>query len=318
MRAHAQEEDQAEENAPPVAPEAESSWGLDVGQEIDPSLVVMSDLGGGSRYEVFAAWDRDLFCKVAVKVLRPDRLDSERSLASFEREAMMAEGLRHPNLVRLLRWNGRLPRPYIVLEHISAPSLDDLLDQEVNLSVPDILLLAIRMLSALHYLHERSLLHLDVKPSNVTTGDPPRLLDLSIARFAPGPLALRHAIGTPIYMAPEQCRHEHVMPATDIFGLGATLYEALTGVAPFRDGDQKAQAREERYPQLVERPVPLREVMPEVPALLHQFVMSCLEPDPSRRPRSAIDAAVMLHRVLEGFGEDDYLAWPRGSEVRPR
>jgi serine/threonine protein kinase len=296
--------------------EEPATWGLGRGAEIDPSLVVLEELGGGSRYEVFAAWDRDLFCKVAVKVVRPDRLDTERSLASFEREAMMAEGLKHPNLVRLLRWNAKLPRPYIVLEYISAPSLSDLLDDVGSISVPEILLLAIRMLSALHYLHERSLLHLDVKPGNVTTGDPPRLLDLSIARFAPGPLLLRHAIGTPEYMAPEQCRHERVTPATDIFGLGATLYEALTGMAPFQGGDLEAEKVEDRYPQLTERPAPLVEIMPGVPPLLDEFVMSCLAADPKRRPRSAVDAAVILHRVLEGFGDADLLAWPKGVRVR--
>ncbi len=293
-----------------------ATWGLGRGAEIDESLAVLEPLGGGSRYEVFAAWDRALFCKAAVKVLRPDRLDNERSLASFEREAMMAEGLRHPNLVRLLRWSATPPRPYIVLEFISAPALGDLLDEVGSVNVPEILLLAIRMLSALHYLHERSLLHLDVKPSNVTTGDPPRLLDLSIAQFAPGPVRLRHAVGTPAYMAPEQCRCEHVTPATDVFGLGATLYEALTGMAPFPEGDPDAATPEERYPQLAQRPAPLGEIMPGLPPLLDEFVMSCLSPDPARRPRSAVDAAVILHRVLEGFGDKDLLAWPKGMRVR--
>lgn len=298
------------------ATERKASWRLARGDEIDPGLVVIDELGGGTRYEVFEAWDRDLFCTVAAKVLRPDRIDNERSLASFEREAMMAEGLRHPNLVRLLRWNAKPPRPYIVLEFISAPTVSDLLDDVGHISVPEIVLLAIRMLSALHYLHERSLLHLDVKPGNITTGDPPRLLDLSIARFAPGPLRLRQAIGTPAYMAPEQCRREHVTPATDIFGLGATLYESLTGMAPFPRGDAGAATPEERYPQLVERPEPLREVMPGLPSLLDDFVMSCLAPDPAHRPPSAVEAAVILHRVLEGFGRTDLLAWPKGLRVR--
>lgn len=305
-----------EERTPAKPAEKPASWGLRTGSEIDPSLVVIEDLGGGSRYEVFAAWDRALFCKVAVKVLRPDRLDSERSLASFEREAMMAEGLRHPNLVRLLRWNGARPRPYIVLEHISAPTLSDLLERIGSVSVPEILLLAIRMLSALHYLHSSSLLHLDVKPSNITTGDPPRLLDLSVARFAPGPVKLRHAIGTPQYMAPEQCLKEHVSAATDIFGLGATLYEALTGVAAFRPGDDDAGSREERYPQLVEEPHPVHEIIPEIPRVLSDFVMSCLAREPDRRPPSAVDAAIALHRILEGFGHRELLAWPKGLNVR--
>jgi serine/threonine protein kinase len=296
--------------------EAPSNWGLRRGDEIDPTLVVIEPLGGGSRYEVIAAWDRELFCKVAVKVLRPDRVDNERSLASFEREAMMAEGLRHPNLVRLLRWSAALPRPYIVLEHISAPTLADLLEEVGSINVPEILLLAIRMLSALHYLHRRALLHLDVKPGNVTTGDPARLLDLSVARFAPGALKLRHAIGTPPYMAPEQCLHGHVTPATDVFGLGATLYEALTGMRPFSDGDPEAKEREQRYPQLVEDPVPPREIIAGLPALLDEFVMACLAREPELRPRSAVDAAVALHRVLEGFGHDELLPWPKGIAVR--
>lgn len=309
----------AEVKAPARPARAEPvSWGLRRGEEIDPTLVVIESLGGGSRYEVLAAWDRQLFCKAAVKVLRPDRLDSERSLASFEREAMMADGLRHPNLVRLLRWSPALPRPYIVLEHIGSPTLSDLLEDVGSISVPEILLLAIRMLSALHYLHSRSLLHLDVKPSNITTGDPPRLLDLSIARFAPGPVKLRYAIGTAPYMAPEQCLRGHITPATDLFGLGATLYEALSGMRPFTEGADDAEDREAKYPQLVEEPVPLRQLVAELPPLLEEFVMTCLDRDPRRRPRSAAEAAVILHGILEGFGHDELLAWPKGLPVGER
>lgn len=296
--------------------ERRTTWGLRRGDEIDPALVVIDDLGGGSRYEVFSAWDRLLFCKVAVKVLRPDRLDSERSLASFEREAVLAASVEHPNLVRLLRWSPTPERPHIVLELIDAPTLGALLEREEQVSVPETVLLAIRMLAALHYLHSRGVLHLDVKPSNVTTGDPPRLLDLSIARFAPHGVRLRHSIGTPQYMAPEQCTHDLVGPSADIFGLGATLYEALTGMAPFRAGDDGAEAREDRYPQLAEDPHPIGELMPACPADLAAFVMACLDRDPARRPRSAVDAAVALHRVLERMGHEAILAWPKGLRVR--
>lgn len=308
-----QEQERVEETREELA-----SWGLERGDEIDRSLVVLDRLGGGSRYEVFAAWDRGLFCKVAVKVLRPDRLDGERSLSSFEAEARMAESLHHPNLVRSLRWEPRLPRPYMVLEHISAPTVGDLLDEVGTITVPEIVLLAIRMLSALHYLHGLSLLHLDVKPGNITTGDPPRLLDLSIARYAPGPLRLRHAIGTPVYMSPEQCTRDPVTPATDIWGLGATLYEATSGMAPFPEGDATAAAREERYPQLVTDPPPLADLVPGIPPRLDAFVSACLSRDPGGRPRSAVDAAIELHRILEGFGQDELLAWPKRCEVRPR
>lgn len=295
-----------------------ASWELRRGQEIDPTLVVLDPLGGGSRYEVFAAWDRLLFCKVAVKVVRPDRLDSERSLSRVELEAAIAARLTHPNLVRFLRWNPGLPRPYLVFEYIGAQTVADHLEDVGPVSVPETCLLGIRMLSALHYLHGVSVLHLDVKPSNVTMGDPPRLLDLSVARFAPGPLRLRDPIGTAQYMAPEQCTPSHVSAVTDFWGLGATLYEALTGSAPFASGDPDASDPAARYPQLVERPTPPRELMRELPRTLDEIVMRCLARDPRERPGSAVEMAVALQRVLEDFGHDELYAWPKGIDVRPR
>lgn len=295
-----------------------SSWQLGPGQEIDPTLVVLGSLGGGSRYEVFAAWDRLLFCKVAVKVVRPDRLDRERSLARVELEAAIGARLTHPNLVRFLRWNPALPRPYLVFEYIGAQTVEDHLDDVGPVSVPETCLLGIRMLSALHYLHAVSVLHLDVKPSNVTMGDPPRLLDLSVARFAPGPLKLRNPIGTAPYMAPEQCVPAHVSAVTDFWGLGATLYEALTGSAPFESGDPDAHEPGERYPQLVTRPVPLRELAPALPRALEDLVTRCLAPDQRERPQSAVEMAMTLQRVLEDLGVEELYAWPKGIDVKPR
>jgi eukaryotic-like serine/threonine-protein kinase len=295
-----------------------STWGLARGREIDPTLVIIDSLGGGSRYEVFSAWDRLLFCKVAVKVVRPDRLDSERSLARIELEAAIAARLTHPNLVRFLRWNPAMPRPYMVFEHIAAQTIADHLRAVGPISAPETSLLGIRMLSALHFLHTVSVLHLDVKPGNVTTGDPPRLLDLSVARFAPGPLKLVDPVGTDAYMAPEQCRPGHVSALTDLWGLGATLYEALTGSPAFRNGDRESKDPRERYPQLVERPIALRELVPGVPALLDEVVMRCLEPDPRARPQSPVDAALALQRVLELLGLAKLFAWPKGLDVRPR
>lgn len=295
-----------------------SSWNLRRGDEIDPTLVVIDDLGGGSRYEVFAAWDRLLFCKVAVKVVRPDRLDNERSLARIELEAAIAARLTHPNLVRFLRWNPAMPRPYMVFEHIGARTIADHLRKNGPVSVPETCLLGIRMLSALHYLHSVAVLHLDVKPGNVTTGDPPRLLDLSVARFAPGPVKLNEPVGTDAYMAPEQCQPGHVSALTDLWGLGATLYETVTGSAAFREGDRNAKDPKDRYPQLSERPIPLSELKPGIPRALDEVVMRCLEPDPRERPQSPVEAAVALEGVLEGFGHDELFAWPRGLDVRPR
>jgi eukaryotic-like serine/threonine-protein kinase len=292
----------------------EASWGLKRGDEIDPSLVVISEREAGTRYEVFHAWDRELFCEVAVKVLRPNRLGERHAVAAFEREASVARRLEHPNLVRFLREHLATPRPYLVLEYVRAQTLDDHLKAHDDVSVPEICLLGIRMCSALAYMHGRSIVHLDIKPANLTMGDPPRLLDLSIARFAPGAVPLGGEVGTPAYMAPEQCRVEPVTTAADIWGLGATLYEGLTGMEPFTQGREDSDVPAERYPQLVEDPEPLRVQYPQLPPTLDRVILACLQKDPAKRP-TARQVAVALEGVLEDFRMDELLAWPRGLPV---
>lgn len=132
---------------------------------------------------------------------------------------------------------------------------------------------------------------------------------MSLAR--PGlSLRLDRSVGTPAYMAPEQCRRETLTPATDVFGLGATLYEALTAMQPFSEGDASATEPEARYPQLVEEPLPLRSQLPEIPRALEDVVASCLARDPKRRP-GAIESAIALEGVIDTLGLDSLRAWPR-------
>jgi len=216
----------------------QESWRLSSGKEIDRSLVVIGSLGGGSRYEVFRAWDRELFCQVAVKVMRPHRVQEDRVMDGFEREISIASRLQHPNLVRLLRWSAASPRPYMVLEYVTAQTVAGHLESVGEVSIPEACLLGIRMLSALHYMHSKHVLHLDMKPDNVTMGDPPRLLDFSLAQAFSGPVKLRHTMGTAAYMPPEQFMHGEVTPQSDLFGMGATLYEALSGMRPFRNSSR--------------------------------------------------------------------------------
>jgi len=299
-----------------VPTEVATSWGLRRGDEIDETLVVIDLLGGGTRYEVFRAWDRVLFCECAVKVLRPNRLDDRHALAGFERELAVAKRLEHPNLVRFLRESFTLPRPYFVLEYIRAQTLEDHLVAHDDVSVPEICLLGVRMCSALSYMHSRSVLHLDVKPANLTLGDPPRLLDLSLARFAPAPLSLGGELGTSAYMAPEQCRVEPCTPQTDLWGLGVTLYEGLTGMQPFSEGKEESDVPAERYPQLIEEAEPLRAQYSQLPAKLDRAILACLQADQTKRPPSARALAVALEEVLEDFRVDELLAWPRGLPVQ--
>jgi eukaryotic-like serine/threonine-protein kinase len=304
-----------EVEAPPNKPDTSPRWNLKRGQEIDRSLVVIDHLGTGSRYEAYRAWDRELFCEVAVKLIRPHRVEDDRAIEGFEREVTIGSRLGHPNLVRMLRWTAKPPRPYLVMEYVSAPTVGDHLSQTGPVSVPEICLLGIRVASALHHMHNNSVLHLDVKPYNVTMGDPPKLLDLSLARTISGPMRLHHSLGTGPYMAPEQCNHGIVTPQTDLFGLGATLYEAIGGMQAFPHGDDESKVREERFPQLEVEAPPLTDIQ-NVPAALSRIVMACVDRDPAKRPHSAIDVAVALHGVLEGFALNELYAWPKGLRIR--
>jgi serine/threonine protein kinase len=301
-------------DASPNAGGPQESWRFRANDEIDDDLVAIRHLGGGERYEVFEAWDRRLFCRVAAKVLRPHRVREERALAALRREGGIGSRLVHPNLVRVLRWTDAGPRPHLVLELVTARSVEDHLEEIGPLRAAETCLLGIRVLAALQYMHAEGVLHLDVKPANVTMGDPPRLLDLSLAREGTS-LRLDRSVGTREYMSPEQCRRESLTPATDLFGLGATLYEALTAMQPFSQGVADAEDLAARYPQLSEEPMPLGEIAAGTPRQLEDVVMRCLERDPARRPRTARECAVELEQVIESLGLDDLRAWPRG--VRP-
>lgn len=298
-----------------AAPSDGPSWGLELGDEIDPTLVVIDSLGGGSRYEVFHAWDRRLFCEVAVKVIRPHRVEEDLALTGFSREASIGARLNHPNLVRLLRWTAAPPRPYLVLEYVRAQTVGDHLADIGPVSVPETCLLGIRICCALHYLHANDVLHLDVKPDNVTTGDPPRLLDLGGARVAAGRVKLDRSIGTAAYMPREQCTHGYATPQSDLFSLGATLYESLSNQLAFSVGDENASRREERYPQLVEEAAPIDEFV-DLPPRLASVITACLQHDPARRPRSAAEVATTLEEVLESLRLEELYAWPKGLRVR--
>lgn len=292
------------------ADDTRDSWNFRPNDEIDEDLVAISHLGGGERYEVFEAWDRRLFTRVAAKVLRPDRVTEDRALSALRREGSIGSRLNHPNLVRVLRWTDAGPRPHLVLELVNARSVEDHLEDIGPVRVPEACLLGIRVLAALQYMHAEGVLHLDVKPANVTMGDPPRLLDLSLAREGTN-LRLDRSVGTAAYMSPEQCRRESLTPATDLFGLGATLYEALTATQPFSEGVDGGELSA-RYPQLTEETLPLRDLAPEIPRQLEDVVMGCLAPDPKHRPTSARSCAVRLQQVLESLGLENLLVWPRG------
>ncbi|MFC6286791.1 serine/threonine-protein kinase [Nocardioides sp. GCM10027113] len=262
-----------------------ASWHLSEGEPLTGELTAMRLLGGGNAYEAYLAFDEITYAPVVVKVLRPDQVEDGSSLRGLRREVATLELVNHPVVVRALRHELEGPRPHLVLEHIDGPRLSSLIRRHGPLQEQQYLPLAIDIASALHYLRHVAVVHLDIKPSNVIMGAPARLIDLSVARDQDSAAALTGQIGTDFYMAPEQAdpggAHGVPGPASDVWGLGATLFHAVAGYRPFDEGARDGAELEARYPQLVEEPY---ELPARTPAEVAKIVYATLEKDPANRP----------------------------------
>lgn len=264
----------------------EDSWSFAAGDEIVPGRVIHRLLGGGRSYEAYLAFDTGLYSAVVVKVLRPGLVEDERALRGLRREVEMLELLNHPVVVRSFGATLDGPRPHVVLEHLEGPRLSRLLRKHGPLPPEQLLPLTLEVCSALHYLAGQRVVHLDVKPSNIIMGAPPRLIDLSVARSVEAAAALKHVVGTDAYLAPEQADPRSEPPATpaDVFGLGATLFEASAGFTPWSSKDRVAEDGSPTWPQLSKPP---RQLPGSVPARVADIVLACMARRPADRPAAA-------------------------------
>jgi serine/threonine protein kinase len=222
-------------------------------------------------------------------------------------EGKLLAKLTHPHIVRVYE-TIEDPGPTLILETLTGETLAHLIDtSNRRLPIRDLVHLGLHLCSALHYLHGHGTLHLDLKPSNIVSENQrAKILDLSIAR-PPGPG--RPGAGTRQYMAPEQVTGREVSPASDVWGLGAVLYEAATDVTPFNaeyetesgtftetegsgptTGDEYGSTYETEDPESFEQIT--RRVEPigahrRVPRAFGDIVTRCLDPDPSARPTLA-------------------------------
>jgi serine/threonine protein kinase/WD40 repeat protein len=297
-----------------------------------PGLELVDVLGSGGMGVVFKARQVTLGREVAVKCLRDDHRSDPRLRERFLQEARAVARLRHPHLVQLYEF-GEVPgaggitsRPYLVLEYVHGGSLAELTHGSPQ-PPREAARLVETLADAIHYAHQQGVIHRDLKPANVlmqqTSGNgeeqaegargphlsPPRLLtadlcakvtDFGLAKFVAGSDLTRDGemLGTPSYMAPEQTagNTESVTTAVDVYGLGAVLYEALSGRPPFAAAAVEVTLAQVRQ----DTPVPPRRLQPTVPRDLETICLKCLEKDPRRRYASAAALAEDLCRFLAG------------------
>lgn len=278
-------------------------WGFEQGDEIAPGRYALAPQGGGNTFEVWSAWDEKLFTVVAAKLVRPDQVGERRARRRINKEADALSALAHPAIPRCFDVVADGERPHLALEYIEGPTLELLLEHGL-VGLEQLLPTAMRLCSALHYIAAEGWVHLDVKPSNIVAGAHPRLIDFSVAKTIERARLATKPTGTDLYMAPEQCEasaYAHITPAADIWGLGAVLFESVTGSRPFkRARGYKKDDPDARWPQrLTEAP----EVIADVPRPLLDVIGACLAHEASRRPVAAEVAAELEKMTLDRLNQ---------------
>jgi serine/threonine-protein kinase len=261
---------------------------------------VEAELGRGGMGIVLRAYDEGLQRVVALKVLRPEVADAE-ARARFVREAQATARLQSDHVVQVhaVVTAADAP-PFLVMEFLAGPTLAGLVRERRNLPPRQAAALAAEVAEGVAAAHAAGLIHRDVKPCNI-------LLDPATgrAKMTDFGLVLRledvrqtqtgALLGTPCYMAPEQARGEtkRIGAAVDVYGVGAVLYELLTGRPPFLGADTLWQVRNEE-------PLPPRRLQPAVPRDLETVCLKALAKEPGRRYATVRDVADELHRYLRG------------------
>jgi eukaryotic-like serine/threonine-protein kinase len=277
-------------------------------------------VGSGGMSNVFRAHDRLLERTVALKILHEQYTRDDDYVERFRREARAVAKLAHPNIVTVIDRGEQDGRQFIVFEYVEGPNLKDL-TRDGPLEVGEAIQLTLQVARALSFAHERGLVHRDVKPQNVLLNEDSqaKVTDFGIARSldVQGVTQTGTVLGTSDYIAPEQARGQRVDPKTDIYSLGAVLYELLVGEVPFSGDNFVAVAMR----HVSEPPPSVLEHRPDCPLRLDLAVQRAMAKDPDDRFQSMDDFVAELEGCLaelDGRGGEGATLIVPPARRRPR
>ncbi|MDB4913481.1 MAG: hypothetical protein JWM95_1125 [Gemmatimonadetes bacterium] len=269
---------------------------------LGPGYTIERELGGGGMSRVFVAFDEALQRRVAVKVM-PEHLAVSVSVDRFKREILLSAGLQHPHIVGVLSAGEAAGLPFFVMPYVEGESLGSRIGSAGTMSVRETVSILKDVARALAYAHERGVVHRDIKPHNILlAAGAATVTDFGVAKAITS--ARRSAadrdhaltvtgisLGTPLYMAPEQAAADpDVDHRADIYALGITAYEMLSGRPPFAGLAPRALLAA----RMTEDPPALTSVRDDIPAALSDLVMRCLAREPADRPQTAAELLVAL------------------------
>lgn len=268
--------------------------------------VIVKEVGRGSTGLVYLSHDPYYRRDVAIKVYNLEQTDPDRARTTrkmFLSEAHMVGMLQHPNILPIFDAGEESGQYYVVTEFVQgARTLAAYCRPDNLLPIDDVVEIIYKCSKALHYAHTRGVIHRDVKPSNImlTQSNDVRIIDFGIALLADADVSRIEGIaGSPSYMSPEQVQSYDLTNRSDIYSLGAVMYELLTGFRPFR-----ASSLNKLLHQIVfATPQPIHALRPEIPEDLENVVARALQKEPERRYRNGLELAADLTRVHQKLRE---------------
>lgn len=288
-----------------------------LGRALGDQYRVMRLVGQGGFAEVYEVVDTDLQRRLAVKVLRADLPWGPGTLSRFKQEARAIARLSHPNTVPIHFVGEGEGLVFYAMPYLEGRTLAELLRTEGPLPAERALALVEPVLDALQHAHDHGLVHRDVKPDNIlieSGSGRPLLVDFGIVKYLHGPAHLTESgfiVGTPLYMSPEQALGSRVDARTDLYGVGAVLFQLLTGAPPFEGADSQ-----EIVGRHIQEPVPLATLSRDgIPPWLSRVVVRCMAKHPDDRyptARALRDAlrAGRAAQLASGAGVDTPHATP--------
>ena len=270
------------------------------GRIIAQRYQILDTIGKGGMAIVYRAIDTRTGHSVAIKVLRPEFSQDEEFLSRFQREAEAASKVSHHNIVNLLDVGMDGDSRYLVMEYVQGKTLKEVIRQKGKLPYTTAAQIAIRILSALQHTHRNGIIHRDIKPQNILVQSEGhiKVADFGIARMANSSTLTKgdSVMGSVHYFSPEQASGDNVAETSDIYSVGVVMYEMLTGQVPF-DGDSPVAVAMQH---LHNKPRPISEISPDVPAAVAHVVAVAMEKEPRFRYQSALEMATDLKKALEG------------------
>lgn len=291
-----------------------------IGRTLSGRYKIEAMLGQGGMSAVYKASDPNLKRVVAIKLIHPHLSTDPSFVQRFESEASAVASLRHPNIVQVYDFNNDNGVYYMVLEFIAGETLQErmkrLSETSRQLAVEDVVKFTSQISDAMGYAHQRGMVHRDIKPANIMLDVQGQaiLMDFGIVKILGGDAhtSTGAVVGTARYMSPEIIRGEVADHRADIYSLGVTMYEMLSGRTPF-----VADSAMTLMMMHLNDPIPnVRGFRPDIPAEMVQILERCLAKDRNQRYQSAAELSADLRRVLTHAGQPTSVSVPDAGQFQ--